>query len=348
MTALAGTDEIAPSVRSLQRCQDRVDRLVATFLNHRILTHLLRQLTAANLDLSTLGVSASIWHRCSTSTVVPALPVADGRITLDLIAGALDEHRALERRTISSLAAELPGSFMVMFGQGIALAHPGYSERFSHDIDLLVGRPSDGEAVVSALCDRGFVATEARSGSFRGVPFCDWTLDAPDIGGHAIHVDISTGSITRTDSWMRPLVLPDLFYTANSVTLAERANQSVLVPSDTHQLLMLAEKAQRTHRYDARVRCDSVVLVRDGLVDLGETRETGERIDLMSSLRWMLGERRSVLSRRRGPRDFVSEGLIAAMAFGTNHPSEKDPQQWQHRPSLLHGIAARAFRKLVR
>jgi hypothetical protein len=244
------------------------------------------------------------------------------------------------------LTGSLPATFMVMFGQGIALAHPGYSERFSHDIDLLVRRPADGQALVDALCDQGFVTSEARSGSFRGVPFNDWTVDAPDLDGHTMHVDISTGSITRSDSWMRPLVLPDLFEAARAVTISHPVAHTLLVPSDSHQLLMLAEKAQRTQRYDDRVRCDATVLVREGAMEDDVISEASRRIGMMNTLRWILGDHRSRLRDRRGMRDLVSSQLIAAMAYGTNHPARRDPHEWQHRPSRVHRIAAQAFRRL--
>jgi hypothetical protein len=342
----AGTGDLAPSLRSFRGSQARCDQVVATFLNHRILTHLLRQLTAASFDLNELSVAGAVWDRCSTSTVLPELPAdADGRVSLGQIAKALETHRALQRRTLMLLAGSLPGSFMVMFGQGVALAHPGYSERFSHDIDLLVRRASDGQSVVDALADQGFVISDARSGSYRGVPFNDWTLDAPDLDGHKMHIDISTGAITRSDSWMRPLVLRDLFEDAYAVTLAHPATQTVLVPNDSHQLLMLAEKTQRTHRYDGRVRCDVMVLVRDGIIDVDSVSETARRTGLMNSLRWMLGDHRSIVRDRRAIRDVVSSQLIAAMAHGTHRPRSRN-NGWQHHPSRLHGIAAQAFRRL--
>lgn len=342
----AGSGRIAPSLRSFTGSQARCDQVAATFLNHRILTHLLRQLTAANFDLNELSVAGEVWDECSTSSVVPQLPSdADGRVSLDRIARALETHRALQRRTLMLLASSLPGSFMVMFGQGVALAHPGYSERFSHDIDLLVRRASDGQSIVDALSDQGFLVSDVRSGSYRGVPFNDWTLDAPDLDGHKMHVDISTGAITRRDSWMRPLVLPDLFEAAHAVTLSHPVTHTLLVPSDSHQLLMLAEKTQRTHRYDNRVRCDATVLVRDGLIDADTVSEAARRTGLMNSLRWILGDYRSILRDRRTLRDLISSQLIATMAYGTHRP-QGNYHGWQHHPSRLHGIAAQAFRRL--
>jgi hypothetical protein len=109
--------------------------------------------------------------------------------------------------------------------------------------------------------------------------------------------------------------------------------------------LMLAEKTQRTHRYDYRVRCDTTVLVRDGLIDAGAVSEAARRAGLMNSLRWILGNHRSVLRDRRAMRDLVSSQLIATMAYGTHRP-QGDYHGWQHHPSRLHGIAARAFRRL--
>lgn len=346
ISARAGKGDVAPSLRSFAGSQARCDQVAATFLNHRILTHLLRQLAAANFDLKELSVAGGVWDECSTSAVVPQLPPdAGGRVSFDRIARVLGTHRALQRRTLMLLASSFSGSFMVMFGQGVALAHPGYSERFSHDIDLLVRRASDGQSIVDALSDQGFVTSDARSGSYRGVPFNDWTLDAPDLDGHKMHVDISTGAITRSDSWMRALVLPDLFEAAHAVTLSRPVTHTLLVPSDSHQLLMLAEKTQRTHRYDYRVRCDATVLVRDGLIDPDAVCEAARRAGLMNSLRWILGDHRSVSRGRRALRDLVSSQLIAAMAYGTHRP-HGDYHGWQHHPSRLHGIAAQAFRYL--
>jgi hypothetical protein len=267
-------------------------------------------------------------------------------VPLDLIRRALETHRKLQRRTLALLARSSPGQFMLMFGQGVVLAHPAYAERFSHDIDLLVRTASDGQSIVDALSDQGFVTTDARSGFYQGVPFNDWTLDAPDLDGHKMHVDISTGAITRSDSWMRPLVLPDLFEAAHAVTPPDPGTYTVLVPSDSHQLLLLAEKTQRTHRYDYRVRCDAMVLARDGLIDADAVTEAARQAGLINSLRWILGDHQSIVRDRRTRRDLVSSQLIATMAYGTHRP-RGDYRGWQHHPSRLHGVAARVFRRLA-
>jgi len=339
IAARAGTNLVASALQSFIRPNnhEHCDRTVAAFLNHRILTHLLRNLTMANYDLKTLSVSNVIWQECSTSTVVPPLSAGpDNRITLDKIAAVLDAHRELQRRILTLIAHSGQVPFLVLFGQGIALAHPGYSERFSHDIDLLVARSADGWAIVDALQASGFETTGARSGSYCGVRFDDWTLDAPDFDGHTMHVDISTNAITRSDGWMRPLVLTDLFDSAHAVTVPHLAPQALLVPSDSHQLLLLAEKVQRTQRYDYRVRCDATVLVRDGTFDATAVAEAARRNDIKNSLRWVLAKESSQLreSPPSGLRDRVSSILIAAMAHDTHHLSPR------------HGMAAKIFRRL--
>lgn len=337
VTALAGSAHQAPSLRSFAQADDidtRCDRTLAAFLNHRIVTHLLRQFTLAGLDLRGLAVAKPVWDGNSTSTVVPPLPAGpDGRITLDTIAAALDAHRALQRGIVTMLSRSFPGAFLLMFGQGIALAHPGYTERFSHDIDLLVADPAHGQAIVDALRDHGFATSGPRAGSYGGVPFHDWRLDAANLGGHRMHIDISTAAVTNTNGWMRPLVLPDLFDEAQAVTIAEAGPYPTFVPSDTHQLVLVCEKAQRKLRYDARVRCDAAVLVRNGVLDDAEVAETARRSGLTASLRWALGTGRTRY-RLAGWRNRASSALIAAMAHGT------------YGPSPVHDGAARLFRRL--
>lgn len=336
---LAGSACLAPSLRSFAQADDvdtRCDRMVAAFLNHRIFTHLLRQFTLAGLNLQALTVAKPIWDGCSTSTVVPPLAAGPGgRITLDTIAAALDAHRALQRGIITLLAQAFPASFLVMFGQGIALAHVGYTERFSHDIDLLVADPTDGQAIVDALRDQGFATSGPRFGSCGGVAFHDWRLNASNFSGHRMHIDISTAAVTNTNGWMRPLVLPNLFDAAQMVTVPDAGLPPVLVPSDTHQLVLVCEKAQRKHRYDARVRCDATVLLRDGALDDVAVTETAKRSGLTGSLRWAVGADQTRYERSlRNWRDHASSVLIAAMAHGV------------HRPSRLHDGAARLFRRL--
>lgn len=311
------------------------DDLVSAFLNHRILTHLIRHLTMVGLDLSAIRVAEAIWERCSTSTVVPALPSGpDGRIPLGQIGERLDHHRDIQRRVVATLAQSVPQSFLVMFGQGISLAHPEYAERFSHDIDLVVSSPESGHAVVRILNDLGFDTTDARVGSYLGVPFHDWTLDASNIDGHRMHVDISTGAITRSDGWMKPVVLPDLFDAAQAVDLPHLPAARVLVPCDTHQILLLAEKAQRTQRYDCRVRCDATVLTRLGDVDAGFVTEAARQSALSSSLRWALGGSRHELgTEHQDVKERVSSFLISMTARGT------------YDVSPLQSVASKAFRR---
>jgi hypothetical protein len=336
VVATAGTSEPIPSLSAsagLSGDTGRCDLAVAAFLNHRILTHLIRQYEIADVDLTTLSVDKTIWENCSTSTVVPHVRgEADNRIRLDQIAAVLNAHRDIQKRIVARLAESFPQSFLVMFGQGISLTHE-YAERFSHDIDLVVASPTDGRAIVELLRDLGFDTTEARSGIHRGVAFSDWCLDTQDLDGHTMHVDLSTGAITRSDSWLRPVVLPDLFDAARVVTLPHSAGSTVLVPNDAHQLLLLAEKAQRTQRYDSRVRCDASVLMRDDNVDHEFVAESARRAALTNSLRWILG---GEVPRRgqdhRGARDRLNAFLISQMAYGT------------FRQPPLHEIAARAFR----
>jgi hypothetical protein len=339
VSALAGSTRRAPSLRSFAGAGDidaRCDRMLAAFLNHRIVTHLLRQFSLAGLDLGVLTVAKPIWDRCSTSTVVPPLPAGpDGRIRLDTIAAALSAHQALQHGIVMLLARSFPGSFLLMFGQGIALAHPGYTERFSHDIDLHVADPARGQAIVDALLDQGFGTPGPRYGSYGGVAFRDWRLDAENFGGHRMHIDISTAAVTNTNLWMHPLLLPDLFDAAQAVTVADADPHPVLVPSDTHQLVLVCEKAQRKHRYDARVRCDATVLVRDRVLDEAAVAETTRQAGLAASLRWALGTDQAWYDQgHRGWRDRTSSALIAAMAHGT------------YSPSPVHAGAARLFRRL--
>ncbi|WP_328451983.1 hypothetical protein [Amycolatopsis sp. NBC_00438] len=221
-----------------------------------------------------------------------------------------------------------------MFGQGISLAHPEYRERFSHDIDLVVANPASGNKLVGILNDLGFATTDVRSGSYRDVPFHDWTLDAPNIDGHRMHVDVSAGAITRADGWMKPVVLPNLFDAAQVVALPSAQDTSVLVPSDTHQLLLLVEKVQRTQRYDYRVRCDVNVLVRLGNLDTDFVAVAARHSALSNSLRWAVGGRLLSAPRRRNLRDRVNSLLIAAMA------------RTAHGVPRTHGLAAKAFRRI--
>lgn len=127
------------------------------------------------------------------------------------------------------------------------------------------------------------------SGSCGGVAFHDWRLDAANVRGHRMHIDISTAAVTNTNGWMRPLVLSDLFDSAQAVTIADTDPSLVLVPGDTHQLVLVCEKAQRKHRYDARVQCDATVLVRGGLLDGAAVAEATRQFGLTPSLRWALG-----------------------------------------------------------
>ena len=339
VSVLAGSACLAPSLRSFAQADDidaRCDGTLAAFLNHRIVTHLLQQFNLAGLNLRGLSVAKPIWDGCSTSTVVPSIPAGpDGRITLDLIDAALCAHRSLQRGVIKLLARSFPGSFLVMFGQGITLAHPEYSERFSHDIDLLVADPANGQAIVDALRDHGFETSGPRSGSYGGVAFCDWRLNAANFGGHRMHIDISTAAVTNTNGWMRPLVLPDLFDAAQTVTVADTAPHPILVPNDTHQLVLVCEKAQRKHRYDERVRSDATVLVRDGTFNDAAVAETTRQAGLTASLRWALGTDRNRCDRGPGGwRDWTSSALVAAMAHRT------------YRPSPVHDTAAGLFRLL--
>lgn len=335
VTARPGVDDVSPSLRAVfsgTSAQANGEMAVSAFLNHRIVTHLFRQLDAAGIDIAGLTVADAIWNDCSTNTVVPAIDRdAAGRVPLGRIRQRLDHHRNLQRRMITLVAETVPLSFLVMFGQGIALAHPEYRERFSHDIDLVVSTAAEGEAMVAQLNDAGFATTEDRSGSYRGVPFRDWTLDAADLDGHRMHVDLSMGAITRSDGWMKPVVLPDLFDAAQVISLPGPTTASVLVPSDTHQLILLAEKLQRTGRYDNRVRCDANALLRFGRVDLGFVTDFAHCSDLSNSLHWALGSKPGGGS--RGLRDRTNALLIRAMARDT------------HRPSRLHKPAAKAFRR---
>jgi hypothetical protein len=339
LSILAGSACLAPSLRTLARADDIdacCDRLMAAFLNHRVVTHLLRQFSLAGLNLQTLTVAKPIWDDCSTSTVVPPLQAGPaGRIALDAIAAALEAHRALQRGIVTLLTRSFPASFLLMFGQGIALAHPGYTERFSHDIDLLVTDPMHGRAIVDALLDQGFATSGPRSGSYGGIAFHDWRLDAANFGGHKMHIDISTAAVTNTNGWMRPLVLSDLFDTAQAVTVASAGSHPILVPSDNHQLVLVCEKAQRKHRYDTRVRCDATVLVREGLLDYAAVAETARQSGLSESLRWALGPNRARFGQHHlNWRDRASYALIVGMAQST------------YRPSPVHDIASRLFRRV--
>jgi len=342
VAARAGTSDVAPwliGVSGSLCSSAQGDPVVSAFLDHRVLTHLLRQYELAGVDLRAIGVDAAIWARSSTSSVVaPVRSGDDGRVTLDQVRDRLDHHRKIQRRVIRVLAESCPQSLMVMFGQGIALAHPEYAERFSHDLDLVVSDPEAGHAVVAQLHGLGFVVTEARSGSYRGVPFHDWTLDADDLDEHRMHVDLSTGGVTRSDDWMRPLVLPDLFEAATTVALPDAPLRSVLVPSDTHQLLLLTEKAQRQQRYDHRVRSDAGVLLRLGRVDLDVVREAARRSALTSSLRWALGEG---LGRPRADHRYARDGMNALLIRAMTRDVRR-PAGWR----VHHGLAARVFRRL--
>lgn len=339
VSASAGTSRAVPALQSFKEADDLealCDRALTAFLNHRIVTHLLRQLTLARFDLRTLTVAQRVWDSCSTSTVVPtrAHPT-DGRITLAEIAAALDNHRALQRSLVAELARSFPGTFLVMFGQGIALAHRSYAERFSHDIDLLVEDPGDGQAIVEALKAEGFRTAGPRSGSYGGVAFHDWRLDHSNLDGHRMHIDISIGAVTNSNGWMRPVELPGLFDSARTVDMPDAGPCQVLVPSDGHQLVLVCEKAQRKHRYDARVRCDTAVLVRKGALDDSALLEIISNAGLAETLRWALGpDGPRTEPRRRGWRDAALSALIAAMAHRA------------YRPSLAHDNAARLYRRL--
>jgi hypothetical protein len=341
VSILAGSACLARSVAisfdSSDDIDELCDRTVAAFLNHRVVTHLLSQLTLAGLDLSAMTVAKRVWDRCSTSTVVRPLSAGlDGRVTLKAISEALDAHRSLQRGIVTLLSRSFSTSFLLMYGQGIAIAHPAYSERFSHDIDLLVTDPGHGQGIVDALNDLGFVTSGSRSGSYGHAGFNDWRLDAANFRGHKMHIDISTTTVSNSTVWTRPLVLPDIFATAQAVTGPSGGAQPILVPSDTHQLVLICEKAQRNHRYDARVRCDAAVLVRGELLDVAAAAQTARQFGLTGSLGWALRASETGSGRRHSWQDLASSALIAAMAQRT------------YGSSPAHDVAARVFGALRR
>jgi hypothetical protein len=343
VSALAGTAASLQSVGpfAARDGDNRCDRTMALFLDHRVATHLFKQLTLSGLDLRELTVARAVWERCSTSGVVPELARrSDGRIPLRSVFLAMAAHRALQWDIVASLASAFTGAFLVMFGQGIAVAHPGYSERFSHDIDLLVPDSVRGRALVGALRDLGFQMSNARSVNHDGREFHDWRLDAPDFHGHRMHVDISSPGVANTNGWRRPFMVSNVFETSREIQVGPGclggSGHSIFVPSDTHQLLLVCEKAQRRLRYDARVRCDATVLVRDGEIDGRELIEISRGYGLTATLRWALGTsalKRSVAYEWRGA---LCAGLIPFIV------------QSSHAPPAVQRTATGALKRLWR
>lgn len=267
---------------------DAIDRAMARALQQRVAMLFLDQLEAAGANSQALTMSRAGWERSSTSAMV-AIPMSagsQGRVRLSELRTAFDRHRRSQEAIIDRLALAFGDALLVPFGQGLKAAFPQYSGRVSHDVDVMVADEPTGEAAVRLLgTEFGFTVSDDRRTTDGDEWFRDWRLDGTDASGNRLHVDVTLAALSNSTSWMPPFVIPGLFADARSVPLR---NGSVRVPSDAHQLLLLAQKALRNLVFDARVRCDAAAIAAFGAASIDTATPVAAREGLDASLAWAL------------------------------------------------------------
>jgi hypothetical protein len=248
----------------------------------------LDQLETAGADSRALTMARAGWEKSSTSSVVaiPTRARSQSRVRLSDLRAAFDQHRRSQEAIIDRLASAFGDALLVPFGQGLKAAFPQYSGRVSHDVDVMVADEPTGEAATRLLGrEFGFSVSDDRRTVDGDKRFRDWRLDATDASGNRLHVDVTLAALSNSTSWLPPFVLPGLFTDARSVPLRDG---SVQVPSDAHQLLLLAQKALRNLVFDARVRCDATAITAFGAATIDTATPVAAREGLDASLAWAL------------------------------------------------------------
>jgi Uncharacterised nucleotidyltransferase len=285
------TSQLTEACRAVLGAADRndaIDRAMTSALEQRVAMLFLGQLEAAGADSRALTMSRAVWETSSTSSVVanPAPTTSAGRIRLSALKSAFDQHRRVQEAIIDRVSSAFGDALLVPFGQGLKAAFPQYSRRMSHDVDVMVATEATGEAVVELLgSEFGFSVTDDRRTSNGDERFRDWRLDTTDASGNRLHVDVTLAALSNSTSWLPPFVVPDLFAAARSVPVR---NGLVRVPSDAHQLILLAQKALRNLVFDARVRCDAAAITTFGAPAMETATLVATREGLSASLAWAL------------------------------------------------------------
>jgi hypothetical protein len=286
----ARTPAVSAAARDIATSPDRqraIDEAVSFALAHTTLLTLIDHLEAAGLDLVRTGTSRAIWQSSKTSTSIrPRLnDIEPGRVALADLRAALEYHKRRQAEVLAFLAAEMPHDCIVLYGQGLAMAHADYRCRFSHDIDLYAVSAAAGRKMVNLLVEHfGYGVTVDRTGSYRSVEVLDWKLDLDERDGNRFHIDICTGALANADSWMPPFGVDGLVDRART---ADTRWGAALVPSDTDQMLLLAEKSLRNCSFSRREVSDALVLL-GGSIDWDFVLARATRRGLAAPLDWML------------------------------------------------------------
>jgi hypothetical protein len=259
-----------------------LDKAMGLALRHRLPMALVDNLVAAGADPSRLTVSRDTWLKSSTSQILAQPPAGEPRVTLAWLRGELLRHRRAQWQVLSGLA-DFKDELLLCFGMGLSVRFECYESRWSHDIDLLVSSPRVGDRIARVLVDeQGFVLTERRALGDSAV--ADWRLDKLNPDGRLLHVDLSSSAISNSTSWMPPLQLGEVF--ERSLRTAN-GHDSMQVPCDVHQFLLLAHKAQRNLMFDRRVRNDAVVLLKHGDIDLAALKAHAGDVRLSGATAWL-------------------------------------------------------------
>jgi len=264
-----------------------IDELMKFALAHTTALATMEHLEAAGLDLAHTTVSRTVWESSKTCTSIrPRLTdVSPGRVALADLREAHEQHRRRQTEVLALLGAELPTDCIVLYGQGLAIAHPTYRYRFSHDIDLYATSVAAGRRAVTLLVDQlRYQITVERTGTLNNTEVLDWKLDRDEPDGNRFHVDISAGALANADSWMPPFAVDGLVERARTVRAPWGSAQ---VPSDTDQILLLAEKSLRNCSFSRREVNDTLVLSH-GSIDWDAALSVATRYGLTASLDWML------------------------------------------------------------
>ena len=252
-----------------------IDSVFDAAITRRATFPLLRHLAAA-APLGDHSLAAEVWFRNSTSRTIgfPRRRTPTGRIPLTELDRLFAEHRAIQRQVLGELATVTDGHVVILFGQGMALLHPEYAARFSHDMDLLVIEDALAETVVQALAKLGFSPELDFSSRPGGQQLRRWEFFRSYPEGNVMHVDLYLRGIA--DSYANQIITPArkvpplLLGRAYERSLtADLDGARVRVPRDEDSMLLVAQKSQRHLSMTFREVGDAMAAMADPAFDWG-------------------------------------------------------------------------------
>jgi len=254
-------------------------------LRHRMPLVLINSLIDGGGDPGVLTIDQRVWLGGSTHRILHPLPATDGRLTMRAIREEMERHRAAQWEVLAVIAPYRE-HFLLCFGMGLAARFDSYATRWSHDIDLLVDSLASGERIAEVLTQHGFSLDEYRLVD-SDMEVADWALDRTDRQGGLLHVDFSCGGISNSVSWMPTLRLPDVFEQRREAVYGD---MMCYVPSDLHQIILIAHKAQRNLIFDARTVSDIAILLKCGDIDEAELWSAADSYRLTGATSWLAGQ----------------------------------------------------------